>query len=318
MADENGALNNDAGSSPVPAQAGELVSTVEFLPSQKPAGAGTEPEGAKNTGAAKAGKDKQPNAGKEAGAQDGKTTDEKAGPDEGKPDGEEDRFDKHPRFQELHRRVKESDAVIRELRQTLNDLQARIPVGGDPGGKDGKSPKDSGLPYRDVSAMKPEELLDWQSEDPKGYYQNILAQAKHELSGEFSKSLERRQQEDAIVSTYESFAKANPDFDQMWDEGTLQAFMRSNPGHNAISAYHAITADARVKAAVEKAVKEAESSFVKNQRAKRSADVLPQGPSAPGAYTQGDEALKDSKKFGGTTTVLAQRLADRRRSQAGM
>ena len=295
MAEENGALQTDAGSSPVPAQAGELISTVEFNP--HPAGADKPSEGTLKTEAT----DKKQPAGKEAEA--GKT-DQK---------GDDDRFDKHPRFQELNRRVKESEERSRKLEQTLNELNARQAA---PKGEKGEG--GSNLPFKDVSKMKPEELLDWQSEDPIGYYENIKAQAKYELSNEFNQSFEQRQKEDAVVSTYESFAKANPDFDEMWDQGSLQEFMRSNPGHNAISAYHALTADSKLKAATEKAAKDAEAAFVKNQRAKRTSDVLPQGPSAPGTFSHGDEALKDSRKFGGTSAVLASRLADRRRSQAGV
>jgi hypothetical protein len=302
MAEENGALSTDAGSSPVPAQQGELVSTVEFQ-SPKTAAADTDPEGAKKTEATA---DKQP-TGKEAegakAAEDGKDK---------KPSGEDERFDKHPRFQELHKRVKESDAVIRELREQVRELSTKMDRPRSEGADNGQN-----LPFKDISKMKPEELLDWQSENPHDYYKNVLAQAKHEISAEFSQGFEQKQKEDAIVATYEGFAKQHPDFDEMWDAGDLQKFMQANPGHNAISAYWAMTAEAKVNEAAEKAAKEAESKFLKNQRAKKAADVLPQGPSAPGAI-QGDEALKDTKKFGGSTAVLAQRLEQRRRSQAGV
>jgi len=303
MAENEGAIQNDAGSSPVPAEIGGLVSTVEFH-SPKPADTGTEPEGAKNT----KGTDKQP-AGKEA--EGGKTDPKEAA---AKPSGDDDRFDKHPRFQELNRRVKESvDRISRLEAENAQLKSSKAAPEGDKGKGDGST-----APYKDVSKMKPEELLDWQSEDPQGYYANLLAQAKHEISGDLNRGFEQRQKEDAVVSTYENFAKANPDFDEMWDSGTLQEFMRGNPGHNAISAYHSLTADSKLKAATEKAAKDAEAAFTRNQRAKRVSDVLPQGPSAPGVFTNGDDALKDSKKFGGTTAVLAQRLADRRRNQAGM
>jgi len=302
MAEENGALNTEAGSSPVPAQQGELVSTVEFQ-SPKPAPANTDPEGAKKTEAAA---EKQP-AGKEAeSAEEKKPEDSK---DKKEASGDEDRLDKHPRFQELHKRVKESDQVIRELRQQVTELSSRVDKS--------RQAADGQLPFKDISKMKPEELLDWQSENPHAYYQNVLAQAKHEMSAEFTQTFEQRQKEDAIVSTYESFAKQHPDFDELWDTGDLQKYMQANPGHNAISAYWAMTAEARIAEASEKAAKEAEAKFLKNQRAKKTADVLPQGPSAPGAPPS-DEALKDTKKFGGSTTVLAQRLEQRRRAQAGV
>jgi hypothetical protein len=300
MADEAGAINTDAGASPQPAQIGELVSTVEFH-NMKPADTGTEPEGAKKTGAAEK---TQPTEGKET--EGGKKAGEAA-------ESEVDRFDKHPRFQELIKGRNEDRRVIAELKAEMAELKA-----GRTRGKDGGDGAEGDLPFKDISKMKTEELLDWQSEKPHEFYQNVLAQAKHELQSELSQGMERRSKEDAIVGTFEAFAQKNSDFDEMWDTGVLPEFMSKNPGHNAISAYYALTADARLKAATEKAVKDAEAAFIKNQRAKRVADVLPKGPSAPGGFTPGDEALKDSKKFGGTTAVLAQRLAERRRSQAGM
>jgi len=115
-----------------------------------------------------------------------------------------------------------------------------------------------------------------------------------------------------LVKTYESYAKANPDFDEMWDDGRIQAFMDKNPGHNAISAHQMLTEETRLKAAADKAVKEFEGAL----RSKRAASaVLGAGNmSVPTDAKAADERLKNPKKFGGVTEVLTARLLERRRA----
>ena len=165
--------------------------------------------------------------------------------------------------------------------------------------------------------MSSEELLDWQSEDPHGFYQNVLAQAKHEISQEFDSRLEKKTSEDAVVSEYQSFAEQHPDFDSMWEDGTLPDYMDKHPGHNAISAYLLLTRESQVKSEVEKAVAEAEKKFASNQRAKREQRPLAAGPQTTGTMDAPvDAELKDSKKFGGSTRVLANRLRALRQRQS--
>ena len=97
----------------------------------------------------------------------------------------------------------------------------------------------------------------------------------------------------------------------MWDSGEIVRFIEANPGHNPISAYHAMTYETRMQKAIEearaKAIKETEEKVNKNWMAKRQARVLGTGPSGPGADTE-DKELKDVKSQGGLYNVLAKRL----------
>jgi hypothetical protein len=295
--DANATLNDGGGESSTPLVTGGLVSTTEFVPSTPDADA--DPEGANKPEGADKGSE-GPEAGKDAGA------DADAKADADKLSGQDDRLDKHPRFQEFRTRAEAAEARVTKLEGTVAKLSE---------GKVKKGAEE--LPYKDVSKMTTDELLDWQSDDPHGYHKNILAQAKHELGSDFEKSLEKKSGEDAIVSTFQTFAEKNPDFDTMWDQKVIQRFMDANPGHNAISAYHELTAEKRTQDAIDKAVKTAEENFVANQKAKRTKKSISAGPQTTGTKDAPvDAELQNTKQFGGTTRVLANRLKALRQKQA--
>jgi hypothetical protein len=167
--------------------------------------------------------------------------------------------------------------------------------------------------------MTSEQILDWQTEDPKGYYANILEQAKHEVAQTMRADLDSRSIEDAVVKTYEKYAAENPDFDELWDSGELRAFMDKNPGHNAISAHMALTNEKKAKEAIDKAVADAEKRIMDNFKAKRESKVLGSGPSAArkAAETETSAELKDTKKHGGLMSVLTRRSLARDKERFG-
>jgi hypothetical protein len=122
--------------------------------------------------------------------------------------------------------------------------------------------------------------------------------------------------ETKVEETYRTYAQDNPDFDQLWDSGDIRKFMDEHPGHNAISAHMAMTAEARqekaIKDAVAKALKEADTA---RRSVRKTASILGQGPTAaPTSPAASTEDIKNPNKFGGHTSVLAARLAERRRA----
>lgn len=297
----------NSGESSTPTHAGdELISTVEFSTT---APADTDPGEANNTQA-----QTQDAANKTEQTEDttpeGTTKEAKAGDTA---DGEATRFDKHPRFVELNRRVKSFDEENRLLREELDKIKTSLT-------QQNKDPDPP--PFKDWSGMSEDELLDWQSTDPKGFLDNMLkraefvAQAKFdEYRTQLDQQSQKQSQEQAVVSTYEAYAKDNPDFDEMWDSGEIKSYMDKHPGHNPISAHMAMTADAkaeaRAKEAAEKAVKEYEAAL----RSKRASNVLGAGPATiPTESRQADDRLKNPKKYGGITNVLTARLLERRKA----
>jgi hypothetical protein len=263
--------------------------------------ADTDPEGANNTG------------GDDGKSADGKDPEgQKPGGGDNPPD-DSTRFDKHPRFVELNNRMKAAEDQNRQLLDRIDQL-TRLQ----------EQPKDKELPFKDVSKMSDEELLDWQSEDPKGFLDNINKMVAHQIETGMQQAMaqsgeqaQQREFETRVERTYQQYAEANPDFDPMWDSGEIQRFMDANPGHNAISAHQALTQEKRMQTVVDEAVKKALADADTARRSTRKAGaILGQGPGRGSTPPDSDAELKSPKQFGGATAVLAARLA-RRRAQAG-
>ena len=145
--EETQTLNAEASSPSDHTPAGELISTVVV-----PTATDTDPEGAKNTQAQPAAPAADPKG--ETKPEDGDKVAK----------GDSERFDKHPRFVELNRRVKSFDEENRLLKAELDQIKAKLetPATPDP------------PPFKDWSKMSEDELLDWQSSDPKGFIDNFL------------------------------------------------------------------------------------------------------------------------------------------------
>jgi hypothetical protein len=307
MAEEGQAAtqSESSGASPQPDQ-GELIGTMDLAPKAEAKSADAEPEGANNTGAQKA-EDGKPQDGKG----EGKPADAGAEGDAAKND---DRLDKHPRFQQL---IAERDA----LKTSVSTLTARMD-GLEAKGANGTDANDSGdsSPMAKLADMDKNELADFITDNPHEYSQMILDQAKTDVTSELSEKMNQGRFEDAVVHELEAFASQNEDFDPMWESGVLKQFMQSHPGQNAISAYYLLTADKRkgeVDGMIEEAVKKAEDKFTANQKAKNQISVIPSAPQGAGNTRAVDAELKDTKKFGGDKTVLASRLTRFRQAKQG-
>jgi hypothetical protein len=286
-----GTLNGSSGvsSSPAMSSDGDLISTI---------GLTTSPPATDTSG-----KDAKTEA---PGTAEDKTEPDKDKGADGGNDGE-DRFDKHPRFVKLNDRVKAAEKRVAELEQLVNNEKTKATAEG--------NTETEALPFKDTRKMSKDDLLDWQAEDPQGYHDNLVAQAKFELAKDMKADQKKNSVEDAIAKTYEAYAKENPDFDEMWDSGDIREYMSKNPGHNAISAHMAMTSNKKV----EKAVKDAEKRIMENLRAKRESQVIPAGPSASRASSETEipTELKDTKKHGGLAAVLARRSQEREQRRFG-
>lgn len=243
------------------------------------------------------------------------------------PEGADDRFDKHPRFQELIQGRNQDKEAIAALKAQVETLTA-IASGKEPPKADAKAAADDDtppppIPYRDITQMTKEQILEWMEDDPQGYEANRFAQFLHETmvyQHRAGKQSAAKAEQDAarasVQKTYEQYEKDNPDFRPMWDSGEIMKFLDANPGHNPISAHQLLTAEKRVQAAAEKAAKEAEERVVKNFQAKRGAQVLDGGPGRTPAPTEHAE-LTDTKEKGGLMHVLAGRLQAMRSAAGG-
>lgn len=218
------------------------------------------------------------------------------------------RFDRHPRFIELNTRLKSAEENNRQLLERL----AKIEVQGT-----ATTEKKEELPFKDFFNMSDEELLDYQSEKPKEYIENIGNFIRHhiksgidEFKDSYTKEMRQQDFETQIEKTFEAYAKDNPDFDEMWDAGQIEKFMAQNPGHNPISAHMSMTMEKRIDEAVKKALGEAET---KRRTTRATSTIL--GPrSSKSVQPEMDAELKEPKKFGGIDEVLTKRM-ERRMAQ---
>jgi len=226
---------------------------------------------------------------------------------------EEDRFDKHPRFQELIQGRKEDSETIKNLSQQLETVM-KIIGGKTPDAKEAATEDTPVIPYKDITGMTKEQLLEWQEDDPHGYAANLYAQMLHEARGqlkreqkETSTRTEQETRTESIKKTYLKYAEKNPDFNPMWKSGEIQKFMGENPGHNAISAHRELTLEKVLTAEREKVAKETEARVIKNFQAKKNAQVLDGGGGRTPSPNENPE-LVDTKQHGGLITALANRL----------
>jgi len=227
-------------------------------------------------------------------------------------EGDETRFDKHPRWQEMLREREEAKKAVEQeriarakLEGELEALKRQTQVEKPPVKAD----------YKDITALTAEEIAEWQATDPKGFAANMYAQVKSEalmkMQEDFRAEREAENKKVSIERTYKEFEDKHKDFKPMWDSGEIVRFIEANPGHNPISAYHAMTYETRMQKAIEearaKAIKETEEKVNKNWQAKKQARVLGAGPGGPGTDTE-DKELKNVKSQGGLYNVLAKRL----------
>ena len=216
-------------------------------------------------------------------------------------------FHEHPRFKEI---IKSNQ----ELKERLIRAEALLEAGGKGSSKTDSGEPDQNLPFRDISKMSPEELQDWNEDNPKEFYENLISQVTFNVANSMSAKTQEETREAKLASTFENYAKENEDFNEMWESGAIPKFMEENPGHNAISAHMQMTADARTQAKIDEAVKAAETKIINDLKAKGKTRSLPSGPSGSRqSNAKIPQELANPSKFGGIENVLVQRHLKRMR-----
>jgi tRNA(Ile)-lysidine synthase TilS/MesJ len=176
------------------------------------------------------------------------------------------------------------------------------------------------IPYKDITKMSKEELLEWFEDDPIGYEANRFAQFVHEgeiLRAQREESVKRT---NTIKQTFDNYEKDNPDFKEAWESGKIKQFMDAHPGHNAISAHMMMSKSAnrqseveKIQAQIDQAVNAAVEKERKNFAAKRNADTI--GDGSGGVKTgAGANELADTKSQGGLISAISARLAKSRQA----
>lgn len=249
---------------------------------------------------------------------DGEKAGEKTG---GK--GDEGRFDKHPDWQRMKQERDEAlaKAASAEAKLTLVEkgkTPAEMAESLKPEEIEAMK-KAPALPYKDITKMSKEELIEWFEDDPVAYEANRFAQFLHETKIILAKEAEQTQAVKTIQSTFDTYEKDNPSFKELWSSGAIEKYMKENPGHNAISAHMMLTKgseqktiDERIRQEVDKAVEKVKKDFA----AKRNAETIGDGAGGVKPRGAGSE-LSDTKSQGGLVSALAAKLHRMRNAASG-
>lgn len=228
--------------------------------------------------------------------------------------GQDDRFDKHPRFKELEGKIDSLSSENNRLTGMVQTMKDLFP-------SQSANEKEVEPDYVDVTGKTDQELQDWFDDNPKGFMANFAKQVTHEVTQQVTSQLQTQDTETKTQTTIQEFAEKNPDFTEKWKSGEIQQLMERYPSgfHNPISAYYELTNGSREKSiqdqvdeAVAKAIKETEEKVTKNFMAKRR--IAPMGGGSSAKNSAPDEDLKDTKKSGGLVAALTQRIMNGRQA----
>jgi hypothetical protein len=133
-----------------------------------------------------------------------------------------------------------------------------------------------------------------------------------------TQSVQHMMQQQQARSLRDQYLTENPDFLEWQKSGVLEKVKKSDKYgfHDDFSAsiQYQLEKERESKAEdIAKAVKEAEARILKQFKVKGESRTLGAAPVTAPSEDGFDPALKDPKKYGGKTNVLAQRLAERRR-----
>lgn len=218
-----------------------------------------------------------------------------------------ERFDKHPAWQRLMTKIDNLETKLAEKPavETKTDTDTI-----------------------DIDTLTDEEIAEWRNDDPKGYDKNLQALITQRVTDSITAKTKADAEENRMAKTFDTYADENKDNDtgtgfmQMWNSGQLQTYINQNPGHNAISAHLKLTETSKaqsikdqIAAGIAEGVAAEKKRLAAESKARRRTVGLNQGP-AYTAKSNNDDELKDTKKYGGTITVMANRLK-RMRQQSG-
>jgi hypothetical protein len=242
-------------------------------------------------------------------------------PDPGKDEkGKDDKplpFHEHPDWKRMITERNEAREVNKRLEAQVEILTKTY---GPPKQEDKPVEADTGekLPFKDITQIPDDELVEWMQDKPKEYAANLYAQVRHEIIQELKARGEEVKAKADVESELTQFAQSHPDFTNLWgsDGGEILQYMKDHPGRDAQYAYYTLTESKHadeIKQAAEQAKEAGRKEAEANYQAKRNAsNVLGSGSPMTGVDT--DDILKDTSKHGGPIAALTRKLLAGRRA----
>jgi len=202
----------------------------------------------------------------------------------------EDRFDKHPRFQELISEKNALKSQVAQVTKAFEQLAAEM---------------NSMKAWREPDVPVEQELAELFEVDQPKALARMLEIAEQRAEQKVLGKLQENSTYNNLSTALKSYQDANPDFVQRWEDGTLEKVMQENPLYNTpIAAYQYLSFQEKVKAfettmqaeiakAVEAARKEERDAADKkikeieaNHKAKKESTVVTERTSASSSTTK--------------------------------
>lgn len=223
-----------------------------------------------------------------------------------------DRFDKHPRFIELHEKAKKAEERAAQSDNQFKDLSKRF--------------DELSRHLESLSTQKKEpdltedDLADLFDTNPAQALQKAIEIAENKAYSRLTSELSEKESINAKRQHLGEFAKQFPDFNDKWESGELARLVDQNPLHNPISAYlmtaingvadkHKAELD-EINTAHEKAIADAVEAVrkeeqgkaakqleeaQKNFQAKKEIRVVDDTPGTTGTHKDSASDLKNAK-----------------------
>ena len=169
-------------------------------------------------------------------------------------------FHEHPRFRELIKEKNELAERIAKLEAEKKQVTNQKPQ--------------SKYAFKNIMDMEDEAIVDKFSNSPKSFLANFAQQIAHELRTELEVEARTKQEQQMHQTTQQralqnmhDFFKDREDGISMLKDGTIERFLMENPGHNPISAYHALAGEKVYQAKLEAALKQERERITKELKA---------------------------------------------------
>ena len=168
--------------------------------------------------------------------------------------------------------------------------------------------------FKNIMSMEDDAIMDEFTDNPKQFLTNFAQQLFHEIGERNTKEQQQNKQkqfQQSAKQTYADFFGAKEDGQQMLTDGRIEKFIQENPGHNAISAYHALAGESQLESKIEEAVKAERAKIKKELKAAGNAKSFSSQTSGSGAKPSSKPEFKNPDKYGGKAAVLVRRFKER-------
>jgi len=167
--------------------------------------------------------------------------------------------------------------------------------------------------FKNIMNMEDDVIMDEFTDNPKQFLNNFAQQLFHEIGEKNNRAQQQNYQkqfQQRAKQNYTDFFADKKDGQQMVTDGRIERFIKENPGHNAISAYHALAGDSQMEKRIQAAVKAERAKIKKELKAAGNAKSFSSQSSRSGGKPSQPE-FKNPDKYGGTAAVLLKRFKER-------